>query len=472
MAGPSVETTWVKDARTILPLAARACRVVSSFVTSGIFTARPDRWCNEFNKENCMETRRDFLEAMLAAAGTAAAPNNEAEANSNVAWERGELPPGGAMRTGSDLGSLFPFIRSQAVDGEFPLSYLRAEFRDVTAWKQRARGTLLDLLHYAPAPCLPNAEVVERASADGYVRERVLFNVAPQVRIPAYVLIPKGLKQPAPAIVALHDHGGFYFWGKEKLVELEQTHPSLREFKEQSYAGKSVASELARRGYVVIVIDMFYWGERRILLDDDPAVWRERPADIAANRIADYNRRSVQLESLVGRTIYAAGFTWAGVMFWDDVRTVDYLATRPEVDPARIGCVGLSVGALRSCHLAALDDRIKAAVVVGWMASYPAQLKDHIVHTIGFTKLVPGLMRFLDYPDVASLAMPAALLVINGSRDTLFDLEGVRGCFSKLGACYRKAGIPDKVRTRMYEAPHEFNVEMQQEAWAWLGRWV
>src|SRR5262249_7594783 len=154
-----------------------------------------------------------------------------------------------------------------------------------------------------------------------------------------------------------------------------------------------------------------------------------RSATIPADRVAAFNQRASQSEQLVGRTIYAAGFTWAGVMFWDDVRTIDYLIHRPEVDPNRIGCVGLSVGGLRSCHLAALDDRIKAAVVVGWMASYPAQLRTKVRNTIGHTKLVPGLMRYLDYPDVAALAMPAALLVINGSRDTLFDLDGVRTCF-------------------------------------------
>jgi len=378
----------------------------------------------------------------------------------------------GLAKTGSDVGSLYPFIQSQTVHGEFPLSYLREEFRDLTDWKRQARGKLLDLLHYAPPACEPKAEVVERVEANGHIREKVLFNTTPDLRIPAYVLIPKDLKKPAPAIVALHDHGGFYFWGKEKIVEVENEHPSLLDFKRHSYSGKSIASELARRGYVVIAIDMFYWGERRMLLDDDPADWRDRPAGIPAERVAAFNRRAGQAESLVGRTIYSAGFTWSGVMFWDDVRTIDYLVKRPEVDPGRIGCVGLSVGGLRSCHLAALDDRIKAAVVVGWMASYPSQLKDHVVHTIGFTKLVPGLMRFLDYPDVASLAMPAALLVINGSRDTLFDLDGVRSCFDKLAACYKKAGIMEKLRTHLYDTPHEFNTTMQEEAWEWLKRWL
>jgi dienelactone hydrolase len=374
--------------------------------------------------------------------------------------------------TNSDVGSLFPFIQSQAVKSDFPLSFLRNEFKDAKAWKQRARGKLLELLHYAPPQCDPKPEVVEKVDQGDYVREKVYFNTTPDIRVPADVLIPKNAKVPAPGIVALHDHGGFYFWGKEKLTEVEDEHPVLTDFKKRYYAGASVASTLARQGYVVIVIDMFYWGERRMLLDNDPADWRERPKDITAERIAAFNQRSGQNEQLVGRTIYSAGFTWSGVMFTDDVRTVDYLITRPEVDKNRIGCVGLSVGGLRSCHLAALDDRIKAAVVVGWMASFPKQLKRHVRNTIGHTKLVPGLYRYLDYPDVASLAMPSALLVINGSQDQLFDLDGVRACFDKLAACYKKAGVPDKLRTRLYDTPHEFNAEMQAEAWEWLKRWV
>jgi len=374
--------------------------------------------------------------------------------------------------TDADVGSLFPFIESQVIKGEFPLSFLREEFRDVAAWKRQARGKLLELLHYAPPPCDPNPEVVERADHGDYIQEKVYFNTTPDVRVPAYVLLPKNAPLPAPAIVALHDHGGFYLWGKEKIVESPDEHPVLTEFKRQNYAGKSTASELARQGYVVIVIDMFYWGERRLLLDDDPADWRERPASITPERIAAFNRRASEKEQLVGRTIYAAGFTWSGVMFWDDIRTVDYLITRPEVDGSRIGCVGLSMGGLRTCHLSALDDRIKAGVIVGWMASFPAQLQHHMPHSIGFTKLVPGLYHHLDYPDVASLAMPAALMVINGSQDTLFELGGVHACFDKLAACYQKAGIPEKLRTLLYDTPHEFNTEMQAEAWEWLRKWV
>ncbi|MFO0892053.1 MAG: alpha/beta hydrolase family protein [Isosphaeraceae bacterium] len=423
-----------------------------------------------------MDRRRDFLRAAASGLGipalAAAAGRVHAE---GLDLALGDDPPGPSTswpQTGSDIGSLYPFVERQAVRGEFPLSFLREEFRDLADWKRRARGRLLELLHYTPPKTDPRPEVLGRHDRGEYVEEHVVFSTTPDLRVPASVLIPKRREAKAPAIVALHDHGGFYLWGREKIVERPDEHPTLREFKRGAYAGRSIASELARRGYVVIAIDMFYWGERRMILDDDPEDWRTRPRSMPDQRVAAFNQRAGQAEQLVGRTIYSAGFTWSGVMFWDDIRTVDYLATRPEVDPDRIGCVGLSVGGLRSCHLAALDDRIKAAVVVGWMTSFPTQLKSRIRHTIGHTKLVPGLMREMDYPDVASLAMPAALLVINGSKDTLFEPAGVQASFAKLGRCYAKAGVPEKLRTRLYETPHEFNAEMQAEAWEWLGRWI
>jgi dienelactone hydrolase len=381
-----------------------------------------------------------------------------------------QLPAPG--QTHSDVGSLFPIIESEAVKTDFPLSFLNPQFKNVKSWKSKARGKLLELLHYSPKRCDPKAEIVERVDKGDFIREKIYFNTTPAIRVPAYLLIPKNRGKRMPAIVALHDHGGFYLWGKEKLVETEDEAPVLKEWRKTYYGDAAMASTLARMGYVVLVIDVFYWGERRMLLDDDPADFRERPASIPKERISAFNQRASQGEQLVGRTIFAAGFTWAGVMLWDDVRSVDYLVSRAEVDPARIGCVGLSMGGFRSCHLGALDDRIKASVVVGWMASFPRQLQHNVRNTIGHTMLVPGLYRYIDYPDVASLAMPSALLVINGNKDGLFEPTGVAECFDKLHACYKKAGIPDRIKTSWYDAPHEFNPQMQEEAWEWIKRWV
>lgn len=429
----------------------------------------------DFDDAEGMGNRRDFLGAALAGLGLGASgcstANRTASVQPTAQGSIGAILKGGEGHP-SDLGNLFAFVQSQAVDGEFPLSFLQDRFRSVESWKKRARGRFLELLHYSPPPCDPRGEVLDRVDLGDHTRETVHFNTTPNLRVPAWVLVPKGLTNPAPAIVALHDHGGFYFWGREKITEHPGENPVLVDFKRNYYGGKSIATELVRQGYIVVVIDMFYWGERRLLLADDPPDWKDRPAGISKERIQAFNARASQNEQLLGRSIYAAGFTWPGVIFWDDIRTVDYLLTRPDVDPKRIGCVGLSVGGLRACHLAALDDRVKAGVVVGWMASFPWQLKRHIRNTIGHTKVVPGLYREMDYPDVASMTMPKPVLVINGSRDGLFHLEGVKASFAKLHACYGKAGAGDRIRTTLYDTPHEFNVEMQKEAWEWLKRWV
>jgi dienelactone hydrolase len=156
-------------------------------------------------------------------------------------------------------------------------------------------------------------------------------------------------------------------------------------------------------------------------------------------------------------------------MFTDDLRTVDYLATRPEVDPERIGCCGLSVGGFRSAHLAGLHPRIKAAIVVGWMCTYGAMLKSKIT-SIGFMKVVPGLYKYMDLPDVVSMLAPGGLMVIHGTKDGLFTNEGVQAAFEKIAKVYAKAGALERFQGVTYDGPHEFNAEMQDKAFAWLDK--
>ena len=133
---------------------------------------------------------------------------------------------------------------------------------------------------------------------------------------------------------------------------------------------------------------------------------------------------------------------------------------------------GLSMGGYRSFLLAALDSRIKVAVDVGWMASLAAQIKRHVVHTIGFSFHIAGLYHYLDLPDLAALIAPRALMVINGSKDALFESQGVRAAFEKIEACFRKAGVAERQQCRLYDTPHEFNPEMQAAAWEWMARWL
>jgi dienelactone hydrolase len=365
------------------------------------------------------------------------------------------------------IGNLYPFVQKQADRSALELSFLHPQFRALPAWQKTARGRVLEQLSYSPPPVPPNAEIVRRTDRGEYIEEYLTFQTTPDLRVPAYVLIPKKAALPAPGIVVLHCHGGAYVWGKEKVVAGDNEPAALSEFKQQLYEGTSIATELARRGYVVITIDMFYWGERRMLLEEDPPSYRE-PQRMTGEEIAAFNRRSGQNEQLVARSLLTAGITWPGVMLWDDLRTLDYLVSRPEVNRQRLGCVGLSVGGYRSFLLAALDERIKAAVDVCWMTSFASNIRRHVVNTVGLTFHIPGLYRYLDLPDLSALIAPRSLLVMNGSKDTLFPPAGVDKAFQKIAACYQKAGVPERQGCRLYNVPHEFNREMQAEAWSWL----
>ena len=401
-------------------------------------------------------SRRDFAQLLTAALPFGAAL---------------DLPqrPAALPDSAAHVGSLYPFIQKQADRSPLELSFLRPEFKSLERWQLRARARVFDHLFYAPPPVAPDPQVLTRVDKGDHIVEYLTFQTGPDSRIPAYVLVPKNATRRVPGIVALHDHGGFYLWGKEKIVALDKEHDVLSGFKQQNYDGKSIATELVRRGNVVIVIDMFFWGERRMLLKDDPPVYADRES-MTKEDVTAFNRRAQQSESLVARTLMTAGITWPGVLLWDDIRTLDYLASRPEVDARRLGCVGLSVGGYRSFLLAALDPRIKVAVDVGWMTSFASQIPNHVMNTVGLTFHIVGLYRYFDFPDLAALIAPRAVLVINGSRDRLFALDGVEAAFKKIARCYEKGGAPERQRCRMYDAPHQFSAEMQAEAWEWIER--
>src|SRR4029078_6236642 len=365
------------------------------------------------------------------------------------------------------IGNLYPFVQKQADRSPLELSFLQSRYKHPASWKKIAGASVLECLSSPPPAAPPAPEIIQRTDRGDYLEEYLAFQTTPDLRVPAYVLVPKKASLPAPGLVVLHCHGGAYVWGKEKVVAVENEHAALTDFKNRLYEGTSLAKTLVRRGYVVITIDMFYWGERRMLLDGDPLSFRE-PQRMSPEEVDAFNRLSSQNEQLVARTLMTAGITWPGVVLWDDLRTLDYLASRPEVDKRLLGCVGLSVGGYRSFVLAALDPRIKAAVDVCWMTSYASNIRRHVMNTVGFTFHIPCVYRYLDLPDLAALIAPRSVFVINGSKDGLFPPDGVDKADRKIEACFRKAGAPEHQLCRVYDAPHQFNRAMQAEAWDWL----
>jgi dienelactone hydrolase len=166
------------------------------------------------------------------------------------------------------------------------------------------------------------------------------------------------------------------------------------------------------------------------------------------------------------------GTSWLGIVNFDDRAGVDVLSGLPEVDRKRIGCLGLSGGGYRSTYLTGMEPRIRASVITGWMTSLPTTLEiTHSVHWGLFDAF--GLHAHLDHPDVASLAAPeCSIFVQNCGRDALFTHGGMQAAADKIRGVYADLKRPERFQSRFYDVPHQFNVQMQEDAFAWLERWL
>jgi len=313
---------------------------------------------------------------------------------------------------------------------------------------------------------------------DGLTGESISWSVGYGPRTEAWLIKPAGAPGPLPGIVALHDHGGFKWSGKEKIaLGPDDPPPHLVGYWGWLYAGRAYVNALAREGFAVLAHDTFLWGSRRFeqqvmppwasdalagLPDDSP--WRGSDTPDA---IARYNFVAAQHEHVIEKYCHGLGTTLAGVVSHEDRIAVNYLRTRRDVNADWIGCIGLSGGGARSTLLQATHDRIRAAVVVGMMASYEHLLDRHIMpHTWMF--FPAGWSRFGDWPDLAACRAPSPLLVQYNRHDELFSLEAMESADQRLAAHYAHTGHAEAYRGEFYPGPHKFDLEMQAAAFAWL----
>ncbi len=366
-------------------------------------------------------------------------------------------------------GSLFSLIGQQAQRGLPPLSFLQDRFSDILTWRAEVADILRDLLLYRPDVVDLSPELADYTDYPDYIQQKWYITAAPGERVPVMLLLPRLLDGPAPALLALHCDNGMYFFGKKKLIDDESDPKILVQHRQQYYGGTAIAGELARRGYVVAVSDSFYFGERRPTIPAPPELAPEflLVAEGSDHWIELVNRVSAIAESAVAKSLMLAGITWPGINVWDDMRVVDFLLTRPEVDPGRIGCLGFSLGGHRAGLLGALDPRVRACCIVGWMTTL-ADLLEAAADQQSWATFIPGLTCLLDWPDVVGLHAPDPLLVMQGSQDLRFPLSGYQKAAERLRGIYAKAGAPGSLDIGLYDLPHLFSPEMQRLAWAFF----
>jgi hypothetical protein len=345
-------------------------------------------------------------------------------------------------------------------DLTYPMAWGNSPITDFDEWRRVARQKVFDcMLTPPPSPatvtaaansgqnskrCTLNSKLIAEEHRDGYTARKIEIELSRYYTVPAYVLIPDG-KGPFPAVNVLHDHGAHLFIGKEKVVRPLACEDStvIRDADEwvKGYGGQYFGDFLARNGYVVFAADAPMWGER----GQQEGPRRDRYDMIAGNMM-----------------MY--GIDLSAYMTYDDISGTEFLAQMPEVDAARIGCTGWSMGAYRAWMLAALSDRVKAAAPVCWMTTTADQMSFKYERTEngGFANCFPGLRRWLDYPHIASLACPKAMLFINGLQDKLFREDGVRSAFATMHDVWRSQGADDRLETELWDMPHSCPVAAQQ----------
>jgi dienelactone hydrolase len=369
-------------------------------------------------------------------------------------------------------GSLEPAL--QALRAHRPLDLNAAEWRRAQptaaydVWAASARALLAGGLHYHPGKLELNAVTTARWETDSFVRETIEFNTSPWFRVPGYFYVPKHVPLPAPALVVFHEWGGPMLFGADR-VSGDPVHPAIVRHRATYTSGRALADWYAAKGYAVIVIDAYHFGRRAprgiggLPADYDPARLDEatlqRYHELAASQLY-YGVRELNW----------AGTTWAGVNYGDDSRCVDYLLSRREVDPERIGCTGLSGGGWRTNIMAALEPRIKAAVSVGWMTTGDTQQIYNVGGAIGSFCLLPGVWNRLDVPDLIAMAAPKAVMVVSGARDPLFPPLGQKEAARQIASAYAWAGHADRFRHYMPDKEHCYDAEIQAEALAWFDR--
>jgi hypothetical protein len=302
-------------------------------------------------------------------------------------------------------------------------------------WEIR-RGHILAHLQEVMGP-LPGKErrvavdvrVTETHRERGYVRQKISFASEPGDRVPAWLLIPEGgdAKGGRPAVLCLHQTIGI---GKDEPAGLG-TNPDL-----------DYARELAERGYVAIVPDYPNFGEYH-------------------------------------RDVYAMGYASASMKaIWNNIRAVDVLTERRDVDPQRIGVIGHSLGGHNAIFSALFEPRIKAIVsscgfnafpyysrgdIAGWSHNgYMPRLRSRYqldLHKVPF-----------DFPELIGALAPRAFFTNSPLHDSNFEVEGVRVCLAAARPVYSLLGTPDHLQGVFPDAGHAFPLASRQAAFAFLDR--
>lgn len=306
------------------------------------------------------------------------------------------------------------------VEGLSPrMGWQAATPEEHAAWRAPFKEKLLELLGYTPDQPPLDVKWTETIETDAFTRSKVYIHSERDYWVPAYYYVPKNREGRRPAIICFHGHSGINPYIREG---------SDAEKKKGREHALDYAAYFAEHGYVTVAVVQRGWNETR----------HEEPHSC---------ERLARDGFLIGRTPIA-------MRCWDGSRVVDFLETRDEVDPQRIGAAGLSGGGTTTLFFSAIEDRVKLAMCAGYFCTF----KDSIFtihHCI--CNCVPHLMEWAEMSDVAALIAPRPLLVISGSRDDIFPIEATKRAYETLSKTYDCLDARENLESDFFEGVHEWS---------------
>ncbi len=319
---------------------------------------------------------------------------------------------------------------------QYPVPTSMEEWEEI---KPVLRAKLRRLLGNLPRMFTPEPEITPLEENEIYTLSKIEFDNGAGHTVYGYLVIPAGRTEPGPAILYHHYHGGEYDNGKEEILK---NYP----------VDTSPAEVFAKAGYVVLAIDAYAFGERQ---HQGPAEEEE-----SGNRT----------EAALFKTFVWEGKTLWGMMVRDDILALNYLLSRPEVDPERVGATGMSMGSTRTWWLAALDERIKASVCVCCLTRYQNLIQQGDVNEHGIYYFVPDILyEGIDMEAVVGLIAPRPLLTQTGDQDAGSPVDGVKMINQFTEEIYDLYDQSDNFEGIIYEGVgHNYISDMWRKTLSWF----